>query len=402
MSEPTIFAVVTPPGRGAVATVAVRGLRAIEIVGRRFEAAAGRPLANFPPGRVVIGSFRDPRGAAEELVVGLIGPGEVEIHCHGGLAAVEAVAAALAAEGAQRLTPEAWAWPAAGDALTAEAALALTAATTERTAGILLDQLRGALGRELVDIAADLIRGELVAAHRRLVALARHGDLGLHLTAPWKVVIAGRPNVGKSSLANALLGYQRSIVFDQPGTTRDVLTATTALSGWPIELVDTAGLRAGSDAIEAEGVRRAERELAAADAVLFITDCTLPWSSQNTRHLSHARRVIVVHNKCDLAPPPRDGRPEGIATSAATSQGLEELSRVLAAALVPETPEPGAPVPFSSRQIALLQQALTAVECRDVIAARQAIEETLTPSAAPGYLAPAPLENPTAGRVTGR
>jgi tRNA modification GTPase len=299
------------------------------------------------------------------------------------------------------LTSEAWAWRTSGDALAAEAALALAGATTERTAGILLDQLRGALGRELVDIEADLVRGELAAARRRLLALVRHGDLGLHLTVPWKVVIAGRPNVGKSSLTNALLGYQRSIVFDQPGTTRDVLTATTALAGWPIELGDTAGLRAGSDAIEAEGVRRAERELAAANAVLFVTDCTLPWSSQDTRHLSGARRVIVAHNKCDLAPPPRDGRPEGIATSAATSQGLGELSRVLAAALVPEPPKPGAPVPFNSRQIALLQQALTAVEFRDVIAARQAIEETLIPSAASGSSAPAPLENPTANRAPG-
>lgn len=402
MSEPTIFAVVTPPGRGAVATVAVRGPRAIEIVGRRFAAAAGQPLASFPPGRIVFGSFQGPSGAAEELVIGQIGPEELEIHCHGGLAAVEAVAGALAAEGAQQLTPEAWAWRTAGDALTAEAALALTAATSERTAGILLDQLRGALGRELVDIAADLVRGDLAAARRRLVALARHGDMGLHLTVPWKVVIAGRPNVGKSSLANALLGYQRSIVFDHPGTTRDVLTALTALDGWPIELVDTAGLRTGSDAIETEGVRRAECELAAADAVLFVTDCTLRWSSEDIRHLGNARSVIVVHNKCDLAPPPRDGRPEGIATSAATSQGLEELSRTLATTLVPEPPEPGTPVPFSPRQVTLLQQALIAVERRDVIAARQVMEETLTPSAAPGSSAPVSLENPTADRVPGR
>jgi tRNA modification GTPase len=88
------------------------------------------------------------------------------------------------------------------------------------------------------------------------------------------VVIAGPPNVGKSSLINALLGYQRAIVFDQPGTTRDVLTATTAIDGWPVELADTAGIREGDDAIETEGVARALAEIRAADLVVEVWDAS--------------------------------------------------------------------------------------------------------------------------------
>ena len=84
---------------------------------------------------------------------------------------------------------------------------------------------------------------DLQAAAARIREWLAWEDFGLHLTRPWNVVLAGRPNVGKSSLINALLGYTRSIVFDQPGTTRDVVTAATAIDGWPIELSDTAGLR---------------------------------------------------------------------------------------------------------------------------------------------------------------
>ena len=107
-SEPTLIAVLTPPGRqGAVATLGVRGPRAVEIVAKRFASLSGQPLTAFPVGRVLFGRFRLSGGATEELVVGLVAADEVEVHSHGGLAAVEAVAAALVAEGAERIE-----WPA--------------------------------------------------------------------------------------------------------------------------------------------------------------------------------------------------------------------------------------------------------------------------------------------------
>ena len=96
------------------------------------------------------------------------------------------------------------------------------------------------------------------------------------------MVIAGPPNVGKSSLINALLGFQRAIVFDLPGTTRDVVTAVTALDGWPVELSDTAGLRSSDDPLELAGIEQAHRQAAAADCLLLVFDASQPWSARES------------------------------------------------------------------------------------------------------------------------
>src|SRR5262249_19824288 len=122
---------------------------------------------------------------------------------------------------------------------------AIAEAITMRTAAILLDQYHGALETEIDAIHSSLRASppEKDTAACRLEALLGRASIGLHLVRPWRVTIAGPPNVGKSSLLNALAGFERAIVFDQPGTTRDVLTVLTAIDGWPIELADTAGWR---------------------------------------------------------------------------------------------------------------------------------------------------------------
>src|SRR5207244_11945531 len=101
----------------------------------------------------------------------------------------------------------------------------------------------GAVGPAVDAARAALRRGDAMEAGRLLDELARYAGVGRHLTAPWRVAVAGAPNVGKSSLVNALAGYQRSVVAPTPGTTRDVVTALLAIDGWPVELADTAGLR---------------------------------------------------------------------------------------------------------------------------------------------------------------
>jgi tRNA modification GTPase len=354
------FAVLTPEGQGAIATVAVRGARAVDVVSRLFQPASGTALTGIPLGRVVFGRFQATSATCEELVVGLVEPGEIEIHCHGGKAAVEAVCEALAGEGACRLAPEQWVRSQEGDPIAANALLALAAARTERTAGILLDQYRGALRKEIDEIRTALVRGDYSVATSGLDDLLARAEAGLHLTQPWKVVIAGAPNAGKSSLMNAIVGYRRSIVWHEPGTTRDVLSASTAIDGWPVEILDTAGLRASSEPLEAEGVARAEAQIASADLMLFVADVSEPWAEAvyEKARRECRRAPIVVHNKCDLVAGEPSDRPEGLKTSAVTGEGLDSLCQAIAEALVPVPPPAGAAVPFTFAQVAALTAAV--------------------------------------------
>ena len=137
---------------------------------------------------------------------------------------------------------------------------------------------------------------------RQLRRFDTWSDVGMHLTNPWRVAIGGPPNVGKSTLINALVGYQRAIAFDQPGTTRDVVTAMTAIDGWPVELSDTAGLRTSDEPLEQAGVQRRRAELRRADLTVLVFDLIQPWTSEIQQLCEGQRPSIVVHNKADLLP----------------------------------------------------------------------------------------------------
>ncbi len=253
----------------------------------------------------------------------------VELHCHGGMAALAAIGQALAAQGCQAVSWQQWVGGQQSDAIAAAARLALAQARTERTALILLDQYHGALRAAVQAVRQSLAGGDLPSARRQLATLLARADLGRHLTNPWRVVLAGLPNVGKSSLINALLGYPRAIVHPAPGTTRDVVSAATALEGWPVELRDTAGLRTGGHPVERAGVARARDELRLGDLVLLIFDAGQPWLAA-AEALRRARPdALVVHNKCDLpaaagvaaranserAAGANPGRPPGVSTA---------------------------------------------------------------------------------------
>jgi len=377
MNRPSV-AVLTPQGRGAVATIGIRGAGAVQLVDQCVALAAGQPLGSCAAGRVLLGRVGFAGAAAEEVVVGLVAPDEVEVHCHGGLAAAEAVAQTLVAAGGRRVGWQEWVQDGASDPIAAAALLALPQARTERTAAILLAQYRGALRSEVVAIDELLGRGENSAAGNRLTQLAERADVGLHLTQPWRVVVAGRPNAGKSSLVNALLGYQRAIVFEQPGTTRDVLTAATALDGWPIELADTAGLRAPGNPIEAAGVERAAAAITAADLTLLVAETTAAWDAAlHAQVAASARRLLIVHNKSDLAPPPADGRPSGIAVSAKTLAGIDTLAAAITSAIVPQPQAADAAVPITAEQFTVLAEAREQLTRSGAGAARSALTRLL-------------------------
>jgi tRNA modification GTPase len=355
---PTQVVVLTPPGRGAVATVRVEGPQAAARVAAHFRSASGLVLDEQPVGKILFGRWGG--AAGEELVVARRGDWAWEIHGHGGAAAVAAIVQSLVADGCEKIAWRDWLRQTDADSLRAEAHLALADARTERAAAILLDQYHGALCGAVEQTLAALRAGEKEQAGRQLRDLLRREPLGRHLVAPWRVVLAGRPNVGKSSLVNALVGYRRAIVYDQPGTTRDVVTANTAIDGWPVELADTAGLRAGGEAIEAAGIARARAGLATADVIVLVFDASAPWSAEDQQLADAWPRAPRVHNKADLA---RDSasRPDGLFTSAKTGQGIDQLVAAISQRLWPEPTPPGQPVPFAERHFAALRAALAAL-----------------------------------------
>jgi tRNA modification GTPase len=224
------------------------------------------------------------------------------------------------------------------------AAALLPFARTRRTAAILLGQANGAYARAVAAIEAE---GVDASALREM--LQRNAVVGWHLVEPWTVAIVGKPNAGKSTLLNALAGFDRSIVSPIAGTTRDAVSVSLAFDGWPVDVIDTAGLRESGDALEEEGVSRAKDALAASDLSLWIADATevqlLPL--EEWMPIQTSGRVLVVLNKRDLLARPIDGIAGAISISAATGDGIPQLVTRMTELLVPYPPAPGEPVPYS-------------------------------------------------------
>lgn len=376
-SDECFVSVLTPAGRSAVATVSVVGGRAMTHVSELFRPATGNRLQQPPIGRIVFGRWAVGDREGEELVLCCRSHDAVDVHCHGGRTAARRIVDSLVAAGCREIQWQRMAALCHQTPIGAEARIALAAARTARTAAILLAQYRGALEAELTDIAAFLERDDIGAATDRLEQLDRNGDFGKHLTDAWRVVLTGHANVGKSSLINAILGYERSIVFEQPGTTRDVVTATTAIDGWPVEFADTAGLREGGDAVESSGIALAHKRLAAADVVVAVFDNTEPWTAESLTLANTWPDALVVHNKCDLVPKPTGDRPAGLHTSAVTGKGIAELVRTLGSVLVPNPPQPDAAVPFTDHQADAIQRALHSLKIGQRDGAASAIKRLL-------------------------
>lgn len=373
-------AILTPPGRGAVATIGLYGDAATSMVDRFFQAVAGRPLDRFAIDRIVFGQWPHDTTTGEEVVLTRRSKKYIEIHCHGGDAAAAAIVRSLVGSGCHQIAQNEWARQKEQDRLATDAKLALARSRTQRTASILLDQWKGALSRCVRQICRFIDRHEHEDAMAALRSLLVHKSLGLHLIEPWQVVLAGRANVGKSSLINAILGYQRSIVFDQPGTTRDLVTAATIIDGWPIELSDTAGLRISSDTIESAGVSIAEQMLRSADAIVLVLDQTSPWSDQDEQLVQRWPEAIVVMNKSDLPAAASANRIAAIDTSAKSGHGIKMLIRAISDHLVPVPPASGAPIPFTTAQVETFSDALKLLENNHTADAGKILDDLLLPT----------------------
>jgi tRNA modification GTPase len=322
----------TPPGVAAIAVLEVMGADAWRIARQAFRPASGAALPDVPIANGVWFGRVGPLPGDEAI---LTFPANrdwptVEVHCHGGRQVTRTLIDCFVSLGCVEQIAKPASTPLA----------LLPRAPTLRTASILLDQVHGAFGRALARAKSDPALAE------RLRALA---PVGARLVEPWKVAIGGAPNAGKSSLLNALAGFQRSIVTPIPGTTRDVVTASLAFDGWPVDLADTAGIRDADDDIERAGIDLALEQIAQADLSIWLVDATNPVDPPSVFR-DRAKRWLAVVNKIDRI----QNAAEGV--SAATGAGLEGLIKTILAILIPIVPVPGEGVPYSAECVAALNR----------------------------------------------
>ncbi len=365
----------TPRGRGAVATLRLLGSPASLDAGdpALFQATNGQQVIDQPSGRLVFGHFG--ADSPEEVVICRLDAETLELHCHGGDAAVERIVRELSERGVVTVSP----WqsePQRVDSLETECLAALANALTPRMANLAHSQATGVLRRAVM--AALIALPNLVKTGELLRAIWRWREVGRHVTVPWRVAVVGRPNVGKSRLINALLGYDRSIVYDAPGTTRDVLTGETAFDGWPVQLADTAGLREAGSAIEAEGIVRARDYLATADVVLVVVDRSQPATRTDRELVAEFPHAILLANKCDLPEAWVDPLPDDVLSiSATTRAGLRRVGEEVVRRLVTEGPGSGDAIPLCERQITCLERAIEAADQGDCDGCRARLWELL-------------------------
>ncbi len=332
MNSQTTFTQVTPSGRAAITTIVVRGPNAINVVADFFESASKKILAEVPVNKILFGKWQAPLTTAEELVVCLRENDMVEIHCHGGTAASASISACLQSRGCvetswQQQTSNQY----GGSVYCQDAWKLVPLTTTLATTQIALRHATGEIDRLLDDVRHKINNGEIAAAADLLKPYLNTFKLGRHIIDPFVVVIAGRPNAGKSSLLNSMTGVDRSIVNQQAGTTRDVLQYKTMIGGWPISFWDTAGIRTDAQALEQLGIAKAEQAVATADLVIWVHDVTEHWQSQ-VEQIDDTNYLLVI-NKTDIQQA-EDDSPEHIAVSAKTGAGIDELSEKIIERLV--------------------------------------------------------------------
>ncbi len=337
----------TSQARGAIAVVRVSGEDAVEVADRVFRGKAGRGLTATGMNRLRLG--RVGPGLGDEVVAVVTdGPAvSVEFQCHGGVMAVDLVSTALLSAGAR------WGDGSVGNGprLERQAIEDLIRSRTVATAEILLEQSQGALRAAIHQVIDDLKNDRQSEAGARLDRLMENGRVGLRLLTGWRVALAGRPNVGKSRLLNALAGYERAIVDATPGTTRDTVAVRAAIGGWPVEFIDTAGLRASDDEIERQGVARSCREHQQADLVLLLLDRSVALTGEDLGLLERMPRTLVVANKSDLASAwtgeeAELGGRSMVIVSATSGEGMDWLIEAMIGRLVGQSPGAGEGVPF--------------------------------------------------------
>lgn len=340
MTEDTISQIATPHGAGGIGIIRVSGADALGIARRVFRPAAGGTLGDIAPYTAHYGHIVAADGTVIDECILLYmraphsytGEDTAELQCHGGTVVLREVllrtweAGARPAE-AGEFTKRAFLHGRI-DLARADGVMELIAAKSTRAAHAARERLAGAFSHAVTDIrtqilgtlahieagidfpeddipaaSAERLAAEIDAASAAVRRLLVGADTGRILREGVKTVIVGRPNVGKSSLLNALLGMERAIVTDVPGTTRDIIEEEISVAGIPLRLLDTAGLRAAEDTVEQIGVARTEQHLMDAELILAVFDASEPLTAEDhallTRLSAASADIIILCSKED-------------------------------------------------------------------------------------------------------
>jgi len=373
----TIIAPATPPGEGGIAILRLSGPESETFLQRFFQPTKKTP--SFKSHRLYHGFLYDPSGIKIDEVLAVImrSPHSytredvVEIHCHGGQLLTRRILDLFIDAGVRLSRPGEFTLRAfingRIDLSQAEGVIDLIRSRSDVASRIALQQMDGSLSRRLhrymssfreilaqieaeIDFPEDEIpqtsydtflhtSEQILSDMKTLLASF---DMGRILREGISVILLGSPNVGKSSLLNRLLGEDRAIVSEIPGTTRDTIEEQILLNGLPLRLVDTAGLRVSDNPIEAEGVERTRRKVESADIILLMID------SSNTHPIDPAtldsvsnKKVLLVVNKVDLCLPTIPDNLNhlpSVCLSALTGEGVDKLKDMIVSIVLPETP----------------------------------------------------------------
>ena len=389
----TIVAIATPPGRGGIGVVRISGPDAERIARELTGRARGfkqrrATFSRIAADQVVVTYFQAPASYTGEDVV--------ELSAHGSPVILNAIVRAAIDAGARLAEPGEFTLRAflhnKVDLVQAEAVADLVDAVTPLQARAAFDQLEGTLTQAIGEIERDLFdviakleasldfpdegyhfvapkeaRASLGAIIARVDALLAQAARGRLIRDGAQVAIAGAPNVGKSSLFNALLSTNRAIVTAIPGTTRDLLTERADIGGLSLSLIDTAGVRETADVVEQEGVARSRNTLRVADLVVVMLDRSRPLSDEDRDVLASTanQRRVVVSNKSDLPAELSLAQLEPLEPlelSATTGSGIARLIDAIATTLTASEPLRDQPQITNTRHIILLERARAALK----------------------------------------
>lgn len=371
----TIAAISTAPGVGGIGIIRVSGPEAVEIVDRVFKSASKKTLSEAPSHTIHYGHIVDDQGKTidEVLVMLMKAPKTftredvVEINCHGGPVPLEAVLMSVLAAGARMASQGEFTKRAflngRIDLAQVEAIMDIIEAKTELSLSQAVNQLEGRLSKQIKAYQDKLIQiiarievsidypeydmdepigeefiDEIRELHGELVELLDTADTGKMIREGVKTAIVGQPNVGKSSLLNALLEENKAIVTDIPGTTRDVVEAYLNIEGIPFQLLDTAGIRETEDVVERIGVEKSKNSIEEADLILMLIDSSRALDKEEVALIERIknRSVIYVLNKTDLNPvitpeilKEHIGENQIISISAMLQNGLDTLRQAM-------------------------------------------------------------------------